>query len=71
MNLSNNRPGASPGVTLFHTQIEGLLSDDDLDELIEVDPFNREPSNRNSDAKIERLFSIMDELKNSTGKDGK
>jgi len=41
----------------------------DLDDLIEVDPYNREPSSRKSDKSLSSLLSILDNLQ--TGKDGK
>ncbi|MES2659275.1 MAG: hypothetical protein V4689_11710 [Verrucomicrobiota bacterium] len=51
-------------------EIEGLLSDtdlDDLDDMIVVDPYNRAPSSRKSDKSLDRLLRILDELE--TGKD--
>ncbi|MES2920186.1 MAG: hypothetical protein V4819_01470 [Verrucomicrobiota bacterium] len=49
--------------------IDLLLTDTDLDEIdralddhIEVDPFNREPSSRKSDKELGRLLSILDNL---------
>lgn len=42
--------------------------DRELDEMIEVDPYNREPSSRKSDASLGRLLAILDNL--PTGKDG-
>ncbi|MES2658140.1 MAG: hypothetical protein V4689_05955 [Verrucomicrobiota bacterium] len=41
--------------------------DRELDDEIEVDPFNREPSSRKSDKELGRLLRILDELE--TGKD--
>ena len=36
--------------------------DRELDEMIVVDPYNREPASRKSDASIGRLLSILDNL---------
>ena len=43
------------------------MKDDDLYDMIEVDPYNREPSSRKSDASLGRLLAILDSL--PTGKD--
>jgi hypothetical protein len=41
--------------------------DRELDEQIEVDPFNRDPSSRKSDKELGKLLDLLDNL--PTGKD--
>lgn len=41
--------------------------DDELDEMLVVDPYNREPSSRKSDKSLGRLLLLLDNL--PTGKD--
>ena len=36
--------------------------DRELDEMIEVDPYNREPPSRKSDKEISRVIDILDNL---------
>lgn len=36
--------------------------DRELDEMIEVDPFNGDPPNKRSDKELDRLLSILDSI---------
>ncbi len=48
-------------------ELDGLLTESDFDELIEVDPYNREPSSRRSDKEIARVLDLLDNLPRGKG----
>ena len=42
--------------------IDGLLTDDDIDELMQLDPSAGDPPSKRSDKETDRLLSILDAL---------
>jgi hypothetical protein len=52
-------------------EIDGLLSDEDFDDLLEIDPFVSGTNNRRSDKELARVLELIDNLPISdAGKDG-
>jgi len=43
-------------------EIEGLLSDEDFDDLLEVDPYAGDPPSKRSDKELARVLSVLDSL---------
>jgi hypothetical protein len=47
--------------------IEGLLTEDDFDEMIVADPYVINPSSRCSDRELNKVLAVLDELKGGEG----
>ena len=43
-------------------EIHGLLSDDDFDDLLEIDPYAGDPPSKRSDKELARILSVLDSL---------
>ncbi len=47
--------------------IVGLLTDEDFDEMLEMDHFNGDPPSKRSDRELAGILAILDQLERSNG----